>query len=627
MIKYVLPAILSVGMLLVSCTDDYASSAAAGDALVKFTLADGGEASRTVYGNMDYMGRLPVHWADGDKICIYSPQAPASGNETTATLTAGATSVPNSTLRWHATDNVEHHFFCLYPQSRRVAVSASGYTVELPENMNLTVTKGESGRDFTAENMEYAIMTGHTVAPYKSESVALRFTQAVTALQIEVTPPASGSVMVDALTVESADGTTPVAGLVRFDADAVAGREAECFAAGRVSPRLHITLSEPVCLMPGRSLKVTAFVLPQARPVNMKVTVYPRTDAALARSQSVTTEIQASSLVQLGFNRVKTVAMPADGGGYADWQANVNNLTYVADMSLMGTHDAGAIGGYSSSSTSAVTQTLTLREQLDAGYRVLDLRMRWDSKTSTYKIAHESTLFGDYNEDGLRHVDEWLAEHPTEGVIIRTRNEGEQSGWGDNFVSYFTSSHVADRLLRDFDPEMTMGDWRGRVVVISTDDYSGTKVGAKVSWGNATVLGSQPFQTSSGERGWVFFTDRYRGSTSISVPNESDKKSDIQAIFDSAKDTHSQGITGRWHWTWLNVAGMGLTSPGKGTEKYNNYVTDYVNSLPADTYLPVGMVMCDWAERTQSGADRCRQAVTDNNFRASAAGEWPMRRR
>ncbi|MDE7387757.1 MAG: hypothetical protein K2M97_00735, partial [Muribaculaceae bacterium] len=274
---------------------------------------------------------------------------------------------------------------------------------------------------------------------------------------------------------------------------------------------------------------------------------------------------------------------------------------------------------------SRVNQTMSLRGQLDAGYRVLDLRMRYNPASGTYGIAHENRVFGDFNADGLTLIADWLDAHPTEGVIIRTRNEGSVDGWGDGVRDYLLSGPLSDKLIRDFDPEMTVGDLRGRVLVISTDEYSGGPVGARVRWGDATPFGLQPFVTSGGERGTVCFTDRYKRN-SYRSPSRADKSADILRVLDSAARRCADGDFSCWHWTWLNVAGLGLGSPAKSTDVYTRLVADYIDRLQAGRYVPVGMVMCDWAGRSRQGTVRCAAAVIDNNFRASASGSWPPRK-
>lgn len=610
----------------VSCVDNVAADVdkQLDDAgLVKFTIASP-DGSRTAYGALNDRGQFPIVWKSGDRIGIYSPKSASGSNETQVNMSVNATTIVNGNLRWSSTNKTDHDFYCLYPYELRAGVEADAYVVALPASVSLKPTTDASGKSTVASDMKYAVMTGHTVAPYKSEEVELRFTQAVTALEITVTPPAEGMAIVNAITLESADGTSPLAGTVKFNADAVAAHQTDCFTTVSGSPTLTVSLTEPVYLTPSRSLKITAFVLPSTSPIN--VTVYSRAaDNTGLTSRSVTT-LPSEKIKPLAYNRVATAPLSPSDANYGDWLASVPGNTYVSDLSLIGTHDAGAIGSYSSSVTSSVNQTLSLQQQLDAGYRVLDLRMRWKSSdgNGTYVIAHESTQFGDYNEAGLKPIDEWLAAHPTEGVIIRFRNEGEQSGWKERVGQYLKASNVADRLITVFDPSMTVSDLRGKVLFIATDDYNGDWVGAKVSWGNNATFGSKPFLTGSGyETGWVYFTDRYSNG-SILTPSESDKKADILAILEQAKANHEAKANSKWCWTWLNVSGLG--SPGKNSDTYVKYVTDYINALPTDKYQPVGMVMLDWAGRAENGAVDCAKTVIDNNFRATAAGSWPNKK-
>jgi hypothetical protein len=66
----------------------------------------------------------------------------------------------------------------------------------------------------------------------------------------------------------------------------------------------------------------------------------------------------------------------------------------------------------------AVTQSTSLREQLDGGIRYLDLRAGWNPKTNRWQIVH--TIFSrGWLDTELQDIANWAAKHPNEVIIVR----------------------------------------------------------------------------------------------------------------------------------------------------------------------------------------------------------------
>jgi hypothetical protein len=65
----------------------------------------------------------------------------------------------------------------------------------------------------------------------------------------------------------------------------------------------------------------------------------------------------------------------------------------------------------------AVTQTLTVKEQLEAGVRYLDLRIGLEQSSNTWKM-HHGMIYGAGLKEILAEVKEFLQENPSEIVIL-----------------------------------------------------------------------------------------------------------------------------------------------------------------------------------------------------------------
>jgi len=117
----------------------------------------------------------------------------------------------------------------------------------------------------------------------------------------------------------------------------------------------------------------------------------------------------------------------------ANWMSLVDDSKMLSELSIPGTHDSAAMKRPGFDDERLTTQTRTLREQLEAGVRFLDLRCGYVNKE-----------FGLYHEDTSLHLSfteardvckQFLDDHPTETIIASIKNEYEGSG-NDPKVSF-----------------------------------------------------------------------------------------------------------------------------------------------------------------------------------------------
>ncbi|WP_067518701.1 phosphatidylinositol-specific phospholipase C domain-containing protein [Endozoicomonas ascidiicola] len=110
-----------------------------------------------------------------------------------------------------------------------------------------------------------------------------------------------------------------------------------------------------------------------------------------------------------------------DGGPVAnnpDWMSRLNGNQRLSELSLPGTNGTMVIN----QGTDIVqTQAMSLRDQLNSGIRVLDIRVR--HKENTLKLYHQTvSLNGSFGKDVLQVIDQFLTEHPTETVVFRLKS-------------------------------------------------------------------------------------------------------------------------------------------------------------------------------------------------------------
>lgn len=184
----------------------------------------------------------------------------------------------------------------------------------------------------------------------------------------------------------------------------------------------------------------------------------------------------------------------------SDWLSRIADDRRVCRLSIPGTHDACTGYGFVAQDTLAgnyiaCTQQLDISAQWAVGVRAFDLRPDVlttqpakdpnakyrkhhkddDQPKRTLQIYHgefatQQTFNGVF--DVLRDS---LAAHPTEFAIIIMQHERSSHRDGSHWeamVDYALAEN--SDLLVDFRPDLTVGQLRGRILVLSRDTYRPT---------------------------------------------------------------------------------------------------------------------------------------------------------
>ena len=182
--------------------------------------------------------------------------------------------------------------------------------------------------------------------------------------------------------------------------------------------------------------------------------------------------------------------------GSADWMARLQDDVSLGELSIPGTHDAGAqyvqLGFFSK------CQARSVGQQLEDGFRYLDIRLavsgdglglnhgfcecRTGAAPGSGRLMLEDVL-----EDVLEDCYAFLSAHPTETVIFAVKQE-----YGDESVAEF--QRVLDRYIQAdierwyLDSELpSLGEARGRLVLLRRyDDEAefGKNAGIALIWPN-----------------------------------------------------------------------------------------------------------------------------------------------
>jgi 1-phosphatidylinositol phosphodiesterase len=152
--------------------------------------------------------------------------------------------------------------------------------------------------------------------------------------------------------------------------------------------------------------------------------------------------------------------------------AALTEETPLGDIILPGTHDSAT--QYVQLAFFSKCQSLSIAQQLEAGFRYLDIRLGDVKKGADYPpLMHGFTNCKTGPLGGTLTLDQvladcyaFLAQHPTETVIFTVKHEHGDSTAADfqRTLQGFTAAREANWLLTDTLP--TLGEARGKLVLL-----------------------------------------------------------------------------------------------------------------------------------------------------------------
>jgi 1-phosphatidylinositol phosphodiesterase len=168
------------------------------------------------------------------------------------------------------------------------------------------------------------------------------------------------------------------------------------------------------------------------------------------------------------------------------WMGSIADNTNIAGLSIPGTHDSGArtepIGG------TAKCQNLSIREQLDAGTRFLDIRCRHIGDAFA---IHHGSIYQNLNfTDVLTACYSFLAANPTETIVMCVKEEYDPTNNTRSFEQTFdsyTALQPSKWYLGDAVPNL--GQVRGKIVLLRRFGAASTPKGIEATnWADNTTF-------------------------------------------------------------------------------------------------------------------------------------------
>ncbi len=193
----------------------------------------------------------------------------------------------------------------------------------------------------------------------------------------------------------------------------------------------------------------------------------------------------------------------------ARWMEQLDDSRMVTDLSLPGTHDAATAEGWTGLATiigdaAAKAQDLTIEEQWNIGVRVFDIRPQKDGDVlrCMHGISGTKLLVGDF----FAKMRDLLAASPTEFAIVATKidtskGEPEVPVWAPLFRSIIYSDSLR-QCFAEFSPTMTVGDLRGKILLLSRNQYDEQPLGGFITgWSSDKDFANQQGGTITGSNG------------------------------------------------------------------------------------------------------------------------------
>lgn len=156
----------------------------------------------------------------------------------------------------------------------------------------------------------------------------------------------------------------------------------------------------------------------------------------------------------------------------ADWMKQLPDDRRLSEMTIPGTHDSAA---FRNGGDIALTQSLTITQQLKGGVRFLDLRVRHihDVFAMHHGAVYQGAMFGDV----LQEMTTFLRRHPSETIVVRLKEEHEPAGNTRSFEQTFKSYYAANQqwFARTGESDPPLGALRGKIWLLADfrrSDYS-----------------------------------------------------------------------------------------------------------------------------------------------------------
>jgi hypothetical protein len=145
-----------------------------------------------------------------------------------------------------------------------------------------------------------------------------------------------------------------------------------------------------------------------------------------------------------------------------NWMKDIPDETKISEMTIPGTHDSCALFGI----CCARTQTWTLVEQMKAGIRYFDIRLRRINETlrAYHAFVDQKETF----DKLLVYAFDFLEKNPTETIMMEICSEYEPKNCTKSFVELYDeyTRPYLDKIVSYENKDIELGKIRGKLLAI-----------------------------------------------------------------------------------------------------------------------------------------------------------------
>lgn len=147
------------------------------------------------------------------------------------------------------------------------------------------------------------------------------------------------------------------------------------------------------------------------------------------------------------------------------WMKSLGDELKLAQVSIPGTHDSGAL--YSIADLSGRCQTLTIKNQMEIGVRFFDIRLKQDG--DNLKVVHS---FVDQKLDFskvLKQMEKFLKDNPSEFLIVSIKEDADAKNPTESFDKAVKKALEKHSNFVNFSTTLakTVGESRGKIHILS----------------------------------------------------------------------------------------------------------------------------------------------------------------
>lgn len=311
---------------------------------------------------------------------------------------------------------------------------------------------------------------------------------------------------------------------------------------------------------------------------------------------------------------------------FADaWMKYLPDETYVSVLSIPGSHDSATGNGMSMPSFGQ-TQDLTFAQQWAIGIRAFDLRPKvsGDHLQINHGILATDLRF----DDALYQLRDSLIKNPTEFAVIHLLYANGYDNDKDKYREMLLELLGRDDLkgyLVDFRADLTVGDMRGKILLLSRDQYGTKPVGGFFSnWCGYIDWNAQTSAriTGAGNSGEYASAPLYVQDLSATYNAIDAKVNAIRTMLDfSTKHVTKSPGQIVWVYNFASAYTDKSISSSKGYRENATHthpaILDYLSTHEAG---PTGIILMDFAgvDRKDDYVTRGKElvdALIGNNFK------------